>query len=86
MTLINKNKSGALSYDPALGKMLKGISWKDINQKFENDFDKALEYILSSKLDEERKRLADFVQKVDSEIIDLDLGLLGKKTKPPEGY
>jgi len=79
-------KRGTLSYDGKLGLLLKGVAWKDINQQFKNDFDRALEFILSTKSDEERASLTAFVAKVDQEIVALDLSLLGKKTKPPEGY
>ena len=79
-------KIGVFSYDGALANILRGVPWKDINQKFNNDFDKALEYILSSKTDEEKLKLNDFVQKVDAEIKKLNLSLLGKKTLPPNGY
>jgi hypothetical protein len=79
-------KIGVFSYDGALANILRGVPWKDINQKFNNDFDKALEYILSSKTDEEKLKLNDFVQKVDAEIKKLSLSLLGKKTLPPNGY
>lgn len=79
-------KTGVLSYDYKTASLLKGIVWKDINQKFKNDFDRALEYILSSKTDEERKKLDILVRKIDGEIKVLDLNLLGNKTNPPEGY
>ncbi len=79
-------KSGLLSYDQEIAELLKGISWKDINQKFKNDFDKALEYILSPKTNEQVHILKNFVQKVEDEIVSLDLSLLGKKTIPPDGY
>lgn len=79
-------KIGVLPYEENLGIILKGIPWKDINQKFKNDFDKALESVLSSKTEKERVDLSAFVQKVDAEIKNLDLGLLGNKTLPPNGY
>jgi len=79
-------KKGVLSYSPRIGELLANIAWKDINQKYKNDFDKTLEFILSTKTDEEKKMLADFVFKVDVEIKELKLGILGSKVKPPEGY
>jgi hypothetical protein len=79
-------KVGVLSYDPEMGKLLEGIAWKDINQKFKNDFDKTLGFILSTKTAEEKNMLGDFVEKVDGEIKALNLGMLGKKMVPPEGY
>jgi len=79
-------KTGALPYDEKIGNLLKDIAWKDINQKFKNDFDKTLDYILSSKSEEEKKELKEFVRKVESEIKNLDLSYLGKKALPPKGY
>ncbi|KND48727.1 MAG: hypothetical protein AB198_00195 [Parcubacteria bacterium C7867-003] len=79
-------KNGVLSYSKEYGEILSGVPWKDINQKFKNNFEKALEYILSSKTIEERNRLSDFVIKVEKEIRGLKLNLLGEKTIPPEGY
>lgn len=77
---------GILSYEQDLGNILKGIAWKDINQKFKNDFEAALESILSSRTSEERDRLRVFSEKVDAEIAKLGLDMLGKKTLPPDGY
>jgi hypothetical protein len=79
-------KKGVVSYEPKLGEILKGVPWKDINQKFKNDFEKALEFILSTKTDNERRALAEHVAQVGREIEALELHMLGDKTKPPEGY
>ncbi len=79
-------KIGVLSYDEHAGNHLKNISWKDINQKFKNDFDKTLEYILLEKTEEERGLLKEFCEAVLQEINALGLGYLGKKTLPPQGY
>ena len=79
-------KRCVISYEQQIGALLKGIAWKDINQKFKNDFDKTLEYILSTKNKDEKKLLEEFVKKVDVEISNLNLSLLGKKTIPPDGY
>lgn len=77
---------GILSYDSNAGSLLNNISWKDINQKFNNDFDKTLDYILSSKTEKEKNLLSSFAAKVDAEIKNLNLNFLGKKTLPPDGY
>lgn len=81
-------KIGVLKYDPKYGDALKGIAWKDINTKFKNNFDKTQKYcdeLISEKginLDEFQA----YTKSVMDEIIRLDLKLLGKKVKPPEGY
>ncbi len=79
-------KIGVLSFDQKLADILKGIPWKDINQKFKNDFSKALAHVLSEKTEEERKALKEFEIKVDDEIRNLKIGLLGPKKQPPAGY
>ena len=79
-------KIKVLSYDPHIGELLKGIAWKDINQKFKNDFDKTIEYILESKTPSEREEMKNFVEKVSKEIQALNIEMLGQKQRPPAGY
>lgn len=78
--------TGVLTYTAALGSLLQGISWKDINTRFKNDFDKTLDFILKDFSPEERQSLHSYVQQIQKEIANLNLNLLGKKTLPPEGY
>lgn len=77
---------GKLSYSDDVGKIMSGIKWKDINQKYKNDFEKALEFIMSSKTISERETVDNFVNKVSEEFEKLSLNKLGARTKPPEGY
>jgi hypothetical protein len=79
-------KIGVLSYDEKIALPLKNTPWKDINQKFKNDFEKALEFILSTKTEQERMRLKELVDSIYEEIKKLNLGYLGKKMPPPKGY
>lgn len=79
-------KLGVFSYDKECADILKGVAWKDINQKFKNDFERALDFILSTKTEEERMRLKEFAEKVYGEIKKLKINILGQKTTPPEGY
>ncbi len=79
-------KIDALPYEEKIGNLLKDIKWKDINQQFKNDFDKTLDFILSSKTETEKEELDQFVAKVDAKIQELNLSMLGQKVKPPEGY
>lgn len=79
-------KVGLLDLKPDMADLLKGIKWKDVNQKFKNDFDKTLLYIEESLNVEEKEKLSAYVQEVDQKITKLDLSLLGNKTTPPEGY
>lgn len=79
-------KIDALFYAEEAGNILKGVLWKDINQKFKNDFDASLDYVLSSKTEKERKILKDLADKVFEEIKSLDLGYSGQRALPPKGY
>lgn len=79
-------KIGEIPYSPELAEKLKGVAWKDINQKFKNDFEAALVYILQDKTPEERTSLAEEVARIDEQLQSKSYNLLGSKTKPPEGY
>lgn len=81
LMMVNK-----LSYDEEIGSVLKDIHWKDINQKFKNDFKKALDYILSLKTEQEKLRLDNLVNKVYKEVEKSNFVYLGEKIFPPEGY
>ena len=75
-----------LSYDPELGELLKNIPWKDINQKYKNDFEKTLKHILEPIGKDQREALSKLINQINKEIKELNLSLLGKKLKPPIGY
>jgi hypothetical protein len=79
-------KTGTLPYEEEVGVLLMDIKWKDINQQFKNDFDKTLDFILSSKSEKEKEVLNQFASKVDTRIRELNLNILDPKVKPPEGY
>lgn len=79
-------KAGVLPYKSEFRELLKGIAWKDINQKFKNDFDKTIDYIFS-KLDPEKvAELKAYAEDLSKSIEKLNLNLLGEKAKPPQGY
>ena len=77
---------GELQYSPKIAQILKGIAWKDINQKFKNDFDKTLAYILESKTPEEKSMLEAEVHNIDMQLKAKSYNLLGSKIQPPVGY
>lgn len=79
-------KSGPLEFNQDMADLLKGLKWKDINQKFQNDFDKTLARIEESLDPNKKEELTAYVQGIDNRIRELDLSFLGPKTKPPEGY
>ncbi len=75
-----------LPFDKDVAGLLAGIAWKDINQKFKNNYDKVIEEILSRKNEAEKEKVENFVDMVAEEISELNLSILGSKTKPPDGY
>jgi hypothetical protein len=79
-------KVGALTYNSAIAEKLKGIAWKDINQKFKNDFDKTLEYILGGMTHEDRTAVEEEANRINVQLQSQRYDLLGTKIKPPEGY
>ena len=79
-------KIGMLEFQPDLADLLKNIQWKDVNQKFKNDFDKTLQYTESSLSPEDKENLTSYTQNISKEISKLSLNLLGIKTVPPKGY
>ena len=80
--------AGRIDYDKRLKKVLRGIRWKDINQKFDNNYDKAIGYVLGQL----RNRGVDVVfvrkeiKKIYRKVCSLKLGQLGDKKLPPKGY
>ncbi len=76
---------GVLPYDKNIAGSLKGIAWKDINQKHKNDFDKTVEGVLQN-LGQDADKVSELCDRVLAEIGRLDLAYLGSKQKPPAGY
>ena len=79
---------GIISYDPRLADFLKGIKWKDINQKFKNDYDKTEEYVGNLLKEKELPfdELNKDVDRIKNQLVKLELNYFGEKTKPPIGY
>jgi len=81
-------KKGILEYNEEYGNALKGIKWKDTNQKNKNDFDKTKDQI-DQMLKEKEIDLEEFhtyCEKIIEKIKSLNLNMFGKKQLPPEGY
>ena len=90
-------KIGELEYNEEYGKALKGIHWKDLNQKYDKnngvgipnyDFDKVIEEI-NIILENNEINLEEFNGYVNRIIISLEekkYKLLGEKIEPPKGY
>jgi len=77
---------GAIEYDESLAQLLKGVAWKDINQKNKNDFDKSLQEILETIEEDDKNKLIEMVERINNELSKLGLSLLGNIQKPPKGY
>jgi len=79
-------KRGVLEYKDDLASLLKGIAWKDINQKFKNDFEAALEFILQDMEPDDKRELEKYTQFLVGEVKKLNLKKLGDVVAPPKGY
>ena len=79
---------GVISYNKDVSNSLKDIAWKDINQKYNNDFDKTKEEVLGiineRGFDIEVVKIE--VENIMNQLRDLNMSYLGKKQQPPKGY
>lgn len=79
---------GIVKYKKESAVALSGIHWKDLNTKFKNDFEKAVEYILSD-LEKQGVNVEDLqidVKSIHDQVLSLKLEKLGTTAKPPSGY
>ncbi len=79
---------GRIPYEKSLLQIFKEIYWKNINQKFKNDYDKSIKYVLG-----EMKRNGEdveFVRREVKKIYDFTCALqvktFGALQRPPKGY
>lgn len=79
---------GKVSYNESLLKPLKGIFWKGINQKFKNDYTKAVELVIEDlqKKGEDIEFIQTEVQKIHEEVCKLEMNYLGERKAPPRGF
>lgn len=77
-----------IKYNPKFSEALKNISWKDVNEKFRNNYKKTEAFVLD--LVKERgfntTELLKEVENILEQVRKLNMELLGEKTKPPSGY
>ena len=79
---------GEIKYNQTVAMQLKGIEWKDINQKFKNDYNKAVEFVLEG-LKEQGINIESIkaeVQNIYKILIGLKIAKFGPKRFPPKGY
>ncbi len=81
-------KVGAIPYSPDLAGLLKDITWKDVNQKFKNDWAKTEKYCQNLVLERDGNlpALMTEITRIHHYLAEHPLSLLGAKTKPPTGY
>ena len=77
---------GVLPYPANAAEVLKGVAWKDINVRFKNNFEKALEFVLSQKPTEDVAELEREVDLIEQQLKQMKFKLLGEKVAPPAGY
>jgi hypothetical protein len=78
---------GRLDFDPKVAQALSGIAWKEMNRKFRNDYDKAVESVLLN-LDVEpglRRTVVAEVDKIFNQLETLELEALPRRRRPPKG-
>lgn len=81
--------SSMIDYDPILAEYLTGFAWKDINQKFKNNFAKTDAYIDEEVAKKHNVDLDDFHSSLEGildKVMALDLNKVKSTLKPPKGY
>jgi hypothetical protein len=80
---------GVVGYDPRLAEYLKGFAWKDINQKFKNDFDRTNNYIdeqIEKKYGIDMNDFHNQIERILDKVVHLQLEKSTARKKPPQGY
>lgn len=77
-----------LKYDTKLLELLKGIVWKDIMQKFKNDYDKGIEFVLNDLKNKsiDTTYIKSEIDSIYTEVCKLEIKQLGSKKIPPKAY
>lgn len=79
---------GKIEYDKTLLEDLKGIFWKQINQKYKNDYDKAIAHVLDE-LKVKGKNVTQIknnIEKIYKSVCKLEINQLGKLRFPPKAF
>lgn len=82
-------KLNLLSYDEKFAQALKGIQWKDLNQKYRNNFEKVIMYVHEEHLKSQSINIEEFnnyIEKILEEIEILNLNKLKSSKTPPKQY
>ena len=80
--------NGEIKYNPVLLKPLKGIIWKEINQRYKNDFPKAADSVLEDLKSKghDINLIKKGAEEIYGETLKMKLGYLGKRMPPPKGW
>ena len=80
--------TGVIHYAPELAQQLKGFAWKDINQKFKNNFDQTQEYVDAQVTARggDVKQFHQALGKVLEQVNAMKLSKLPTTKQPPKGY
>lgn len=79
---------GVINYDKSLLAPLSNIVWKDVMQKYKNDYDKGIEHVLNDlsvkgiNIEEMKVKIIP----IYDQALSLKLNYLGKKIMPPKAY
>lgn len=81
-------EKGKINYDRKILEYLKDIHWKDINQRFKNDYMKSVNFVLSSLAQNnvDIEYIKREVNNIWKQLINLKLTILGNKKLPPNVY
>ena len=77
---------GDVTFDIQIAEHLKGVPWKDINKRFRNDYEKAVDSVLSS-LEEkgiDTSILTAEIERIMAQLGHLSLKKLPKGARPPK--
>lgn len=76
---------GEVKFRENVAKALKGVQWKEVNTAFMNDYDKTIKYVLelAQSRGVSRGELEAEVEEILRQVKRMDLGLLGRKARPP---
>lgn len=77
---------GELFYEPKVAELLKGIHWKDLNEKYKHDFEETIEHVYRERTIDERRLIEDEVRNIEEQLRQKHYSLLGEKIPPPSGY
>lgn len=80
--------TGRISYNESVAQLLKGIPWKDINQRHKNDYDAAISEVLNElqKNGVETDKITTEVTRIYETVLQLQIGRLTSKKHPPKAY